>query len=140
MASTVKTHPTDDDVTAFLDSVESPRRRAEGHALRALMEKVTGEPAVMWGPTMVGFGSDPYTNTLGTNNWFRVGFSPRKAALTIYGLYNAYEPVNSPLLDQLGPHTLGKSCVYVKNLEALDLDVLERLTREAWQTPPPQNG
>ena len=104
------------------------------------MEKVTGEPAVMWGPTMVGFGSDPYTNTLGTNNWFRVGFSPRKAALTIYGLYNAYEPVNSPLLDQLGPHTLGKSCVYVKNLEALDLDVLERLTREAWQTPPPQNG
>ena len=63
-----KTRPTDQDVTAFLDAVEHPRRREEGHVLRALMELVTQQPAVMWGPTMVGFGSSSYTNTLGTND------------------------------------------------------------------------
>ena len=72
--ATIKTHPTDEDVTAFLDSVPAERRRAEGHALRSLFERVTGEAAAMWGPSMVGFGSRPYTNTLGTNEWFVVGF------------------------------------------------------------------
>lgn len=127
----IKTRPTDADVTAFLDAVENPRRRAEGHAVRALMERVTGEPAVMWGPTMVGFGSMPYTNTTGTNHWFVVGFSPRKADLTLYGLHDGYGPPD-PLLAELGPHTTGKSCLYVKRLESIDLDVLERLVRQAW--------
>lgn len=126
-----KTRPTDADVTAFLDAVENPRRRAEGHALRSLMERVTREPAVMWGPSMVGFGATPYTNTLGTYEWFDVGFSPRKQALTIYGIHNAYGPEN-PLFADLGPHTTGKGCVYVKRLADIDLDVLERLVREAW--------
>lgn len=126
-----KTRPTDQDVTAFLDAVNHPRRREEGHLLRALMERVTQQPAVMWGPTMVGFGSTPYTNTLGTHTWFDVGLSPRKQALTIYGIHNGYEPDN-PLLAQLGPHTTGKSCVYVTRLEDIDLAVLESLVRQAW--------
>ncbi len=127
-----KTRPTDQDVTAFLDSIESPRRREEGHLLRSLMERITGQPAVMWGPTMVGFGSSPYTNSTGTHEWFDVGFSPRKQALTIYGIHNGYEP-ERPLLAELGPHTTGVSCVYVKRLDALDLTVLERLVDEAWR-------
>jgi len=127
-----KTRPTDQDVTAFLDAVESPRRREEGFVLRELMERVTGQPAVMWGPTMVGFGSSPYTNTMGTFETFDVGFSPRKAALTIYGIHNAYEPEN-PLLADLGPHTKSTACVYVKKLDAINLGVLERLVREAWE-------
>ncbi|QTE27997.1 DUF1801 domain-containing protein [Pengzhenrongella sicca] len=127
-----KTRPTDRDVTEFLDAVAHPRRRAEGHVLRELMERVTQQPAVMWGPTMVGFGSTSHTNTLGTNNWFDVGFSPRTPALTIYGIHNAYEPDN-PLLAELGPHTTGKSCVYVKRLDAIDLEVLERLVGDAWR-------
>jgi hypothetical protein len=88
----------------------------------------------MWGPSMVGFGSRPYTNTLGTNEWFVVGFSPRKAALTIYGIHNGYEAPD-PVLDALGPHTTGKSCVYVKRLDQIDLDVLEHLVRKAWEQP-----
>jgi hypothetical protein len=127
-----KTRPTDQDVTAFLDAVESPRRRAEGHRLREMMERVTGQPAVMWGPTMVGFGSTPYTNTLGTNEWFDVGFSPRKAAMTIYGVHNAYEPDN-PLLAELGPHTTGASCLYVKRLDDINMELLERLISDAWK-------
>ncbi len=129
----IKTRPTGEDVTAFLDRVESDRRREEGHAMRALMERVTGEPAVMWGPTMVGFGAVPYTNTLGTNDWFVVGFSPRRAALTIYGINDGYAPPD-PLLDSLGPHTAGKSCVYVKRLDTIDMDVLEQLVRKSWAT------
>ena len=129
--ATIKTHPTSADVTAFLDSVPAERRRAEGHTLRSLFERVTGEPAAMWGPSMVGFGRQPYTNTLGTNEWFIVGFSPRKAALTIYGIHNG-DAAPDPLLGALGPHTTGKSCVYVKRLDQLDQNVLEQLVRKAW--------
>lgn len=127
----IKTRTTDEDVTAFLDRVENDRRRAEGFALRDLMERITGEPATMWGPTMVGFGSKPYTNTTGTNDMFILGFSPRKGALTIYGVYNDYGPVD-PLFEKLGPHTTGKGCLYLKRLDDVDTSVLETLVRQAW--------
>jgi hypothetical protein len=129
--ATIKTRPTDEDVTAFLDSVAHERRRAEGHEVRALFERVTGAPATMWGPSMVGFGSMPYTNTTGTNEWPVVAFSPRKAALTLYGIYDGYGPAD-PLVDDLGPHTTGKGCVYVKRLADIDTAVLERLVAQAW--------
>ena len=131
--SKIKTRPTGEDVTAFLDSVADERRRAEGHAMRSLMERVTGEQATMWGPSMVGFGAQPYTNTIGTNDWFVVGFSPRKTAMTIYGIHDGYAAPD-PLLDALGPHTTGKSCVYVKRLDQVDQDVLEQLVRNAWRS------
>jgi len=131
--ATIKTHPTGEDVTAFLDSVPAERRRAEGHALRSLFERVTGEPAAMWGPSMVGFGSRTYTNTVGTNEWFVVGFSPRKPALTIYGIHNE-SAAPDPLLAKMGPHTTGKSCVYVKRLDQIDVNVLEQLVEKAWET------
>ncbi len=127
----IVTKPTDADVTAFLEAVPNERRRAEGHAMRALMERVTGEKAVMWGPTMVGFGSMPYTNTSGTNDWFILGFSPRKPALTLYGVYDDYGPVE-PLFADLGPHETGKSCLYLKRLDAVDGGVLKQLVRNAW--------
>lgn len=128
----IKTQPTDADVTAFLDAVPDARRRAEGHAVRALMERVTGQPAVMWGPSMVGFGSYRYRGGASSGDWFVVGFSPRKAALTIYGVYDGYGPAD-PLFEQLGPHTTGKGCLYVKRLDAVDPEVLERLVRQAWE-------
>jgi hypothetical protein len=133
MATKIKTQPTDQDVTEFLDSVPDERRREEAHQMRALMERITGEPAVMWGPTMVGFGSQAYTNTLGTNDWYIVGFSPRKAALVVYGIHNGYATTPDPLLEALGPVTTGKSCMYVKRLDKLDHKVLERMIRNAWE-------
>lgn len=126
---------TPDAVTAFLDAVESPQRREEGHATRALLERVTGAPAVMWGTSIVGFGSMPYTNTSGTTDWFVVGFSPRKAQLTLYGVYDDYAAPD-PLMHQLGPHTVGKGCLYIKNLAKVELDVLEKLVRQAWDRRP----
>jgi len=102
--------------------------------MRSLFERVTGEPAVMWGPSIVGFGSHPYTNTSGTNDWFVVGFSPRKTALTIYGIFDGYAPAPDPLIDALGPVTTGKSCVYIKRLDQVDHVVLEQLVRKAWSS------
>lgn len=127
----IKTRPTDVDVTAFLEAVPNERRRAEGHAMRALMERITGEKAVMWGPTMVGFGTHHYQGKASSGDWFVVGFSPRAAALTIYGVYDGYGPVE-PLFAELGPHETGKGCLYLKRLDAVDGDVLERLVRSAW--------
>ena len=128
----IKARPTGKDVTAFLDSVPDARRRAEGHEIRSVFERVTGATAEMWGPSMVGFGSAPYTNTTGSHEWFVVGFSPRKAALTLYGIHDGYGPPD-PLLAELGPHTTGKGCVYIKRLADVDGGVLERLIARAWR-------
>ena len=129
---TIATRPTGEDVTAFIDSVPDERRRADAHALRALFVRVTGESATMWGPSMVGFGVQPYTNTTGTHEWFVVGFSPRKQALTIYGIHDGYQAPD-PLMESLGPHTTGKGCVYLERLDDADPTVLEQLVRTAWQ-------
>jgi hypothetical protein len=127
----IKTKPTDADVTAFLEAVPNERRRAEGFATLELMQRVTHAPPVMWGPSMVGFGSYHYRGKSSEGDWLVVGFSPRKAALTLYGLQHSYGPPE-PLLEKLGPHTLGMGCIYVKRLDQLDQGVLERLVTQAW--------
>jgi hypothetical protein len=128
----IKTRPTGADVVAFLESVPNGRRRADGRALLALMHGVTGAPATMWGPSLVGFGSQLHTNTTGTNEWFVVGFSPRQRALTIYGVHDGDGPPD-PLLSALGPHTTGKACLYIKQLSDIDEHVLEQMVRNAWE-------
>ena len=90
--ATIKTRPNDGNVDAFLEAVPDPRRRADARALRVLMEQTTGATATMWGTSMVGFGTQPYTNSTGTNDWFVVGFSPRRSATTIYGVHDGYGP------------------------------------------------
>lgn len=131
--ATIKTQPTGDDVETFLDSVPGERRRAEGHEVRTMMERITGAAAEMWGPSIVGFGHQEYTNTTGTHDWFVVGFSPRKAALTIYGVYDGYAPTPDARFERLGPHTTGKGCLYVKRLDSVDRSVLESLIDSAWR-------
>lgn len=127
------TQPTDASVEAFLASVDDPRRREDAVAVTALMRRVTGAEPVMWGPSMIGFGQRHYAYESGREgDIFVVGLSPRKGALTLYGIHDGYAAPD-PLLDELGPHTLGKSCVYVTRLSALDDEVLERLVRGAWE-------
>ena len=128
----IKTRPTGEAVTAFVESIPDERRRAESAAMRDLMERVSGAPAEMWGPSIVGFGRREYTTTSGTSDMLVIGFAPRKAALTLYGVYDDYGPAE-PLYEQLGPHTTGKGCLYLKRLDAVDSGVLERLIRSAWE-------
>ncbi len=127
------TQPTDASVEAFRATVDDPRRREDAVAVTALMRLVTGAEPVMWGPSMIGFGQRHYAYESGREgDIFVVGLSPRKGALTLYGIHDGYAAPD-PLLDELGPHTLGTSCVYVTRLSALDDEVLERLVRGAWE-------
>ena len=122
----VKTGPTDGDVPAFLAAVQPAVRREDGETLLALMAEVTGEPAVMWGPSMIGFGQHHYRYDSGhEGDTFAVGFSPRKARHSLYGLTNA--PESEGLLERLGKHERGAGCVYVTRLADVDLGVLRQL-------------
>ena len=128
-----RTRPTDADVAAFLDAVTDQRRRDDARSALDLIRTVTGAEARMWGPSMVGFGRQPYRTADGkVREWFAVGLAPRKAALTLYGL--TYDDSNTDLLERLGPHTTGKGCLYVKRLADLDREVLTELVQRAWET------
>ena len=129
-----KTQKTDVPVELYLSTVEPERRRFEGERLHALMSEITGDPGVMWGPTMIGYGDMHYRSRAGREgDWFKVGFSPRKAKLTFYGLKDTPEQLE--LLPQLGPHTIGAGCVYANRLDALDDSVLRRLVELAYAQP-----
>lgn len=127
MASTPNTRPTDADPVAYCAALPSSRRRSEGAALLTLFEEVTGEPSVMWGPSIIGYGSFPHTSATGRSSadWFIVGFSPRTAAISLYGLQSA--PGAAELLAGLGKHRTGAGCVYVNGLKDVDLSVLREL-------------
>lgn len=126
MAGENKTKPTGADVGAFLDAVPDPQRRADGKALCAMMERLTGEGPYMYGPSIVGFGSYHYRYDSGhEGDAPRLGFSPRAKELVLYVL--ADFPECEPLLAQLGKHRIGKSCLYIKKLADVDAGVLEAL-------------
>lgn len=126
-----KTRPTGADVTAFLDAVEHPVRRADGHALRALFERVSGEPACLWGPSIVGFGSHHYRYDSGhEGDTPRIAFSPRKASLVFY--LHHYDGYDADLA-RLGKHKSGKGCLYVTKLADVDSAQLEMMVRKAWE-------
>ena len=127
------TQPTDADVTAFLDAVTDERRRDDARVVLDLIRDVTRAQPQMWGASTIGFGRQPYRTADGKEReWFAVGLSPRKAALTLYGL--TYHGSNTDLLDKLGPHTTGKGCLYVMRLDDLDREVLAELIRRAYAT------
>ena len=131
MAET-KTNPTDASVDAFLETVANPVRRADGKAIRELMERVTGERAVMWGPSIVGFGSCHYRYASGREGDIcRVGYSPRSANLVFYvGGFHEYDR----LLAKLGKHKRSKACLYVSRLSDVDLAVLEEIVRRSFES------
>ena len=127
---TQKTMPTEVPVSAFLATLNA-RRSAEGARLVELFSAETGAEAVMWGPSMIGFGQYAYRYASGHEGvWPRAAFSPRKAKLSFYGLQT--HPEAAALLERLGPHTTGVDCVYANRLDALDLDVLRELVRLSW--------
>ena len=127
-----KTQPTGTSVEEVIDRVGDERRRDDAREVLDLMQEVTGAEPVVWGPSMIGFGRQPYTTADGKEHeWFAVGLAPRKAALTLYGL--TFYGSNQDLLERLGPHTTGKGCVYVKRVDALDRDVLTEMVERAWQ-------
>ncbi len=126
----LKTMRNKGNVEAFLGSVANEKRRQDSFAVLELMKQVTGKKPEMWGDSIVGFGSYHYKYASGREgDWFLVGFSPRAQNLTLYIMsgFDGYET----LLGKLGKHTTGKSCLYVKKLEDVDMDVLKDLVRQS---------
>jgi hypothetical protein len=127
----LKTKPTEVSVDAFIAAVPDPQRREDAKTVRAMMERITGQPAVMWGPGIIGFGSYRYPCGKNWGTMCRLGFSPRKAELVLYVLTES--KAQAALLARLGKHKTGKSCLYVKRLADVDGAVIEALTVEAWR-------
>jgi hypothetical protein len=119
--------PTDADVDAYLDALPDQRRRAEARTLAVLMADVTGERPVMWGPTIVGFGTYHYRYASGREGDSPVAaFAPRAREHVVY-LVSGFEDRYAKDVAALGPHRTGKGCLYLKSLDGVDLDVLRRL-------------
>jgi len=121
-----KTRQNDASVAGFLNAIEPAARRADAKALDKLMRKITGEKPKMWGTSIVGYGAYHYKYASGRQgDAMRVGFSPRKQNLTVYIMpgFSEYRG----LLERLGKHTTGKSCLYIKRLSDIDLNVLEAM-------------
>ena len=127
-----KTKPTAKSVTAFLNSVADPARRADCFEVLRMMQDVTGEKAKMWGPAIVGFGTFHYQYASGRQgDWPIAAFSPRKTDLTLYLTPEIL--ASSELMQKLGRFKTGKSCLYLKKLEDVDQRVLKRLIRQSVQ-------
>lgn len=130
--ATNKTQPTTVSVAGFLASVEHPGRRSDSLELVDLMAGLTGQGAVMWGPTIVGFGAYHYRYETGREgDAAAVGFSPRKANLVLYGL--TYGPDAERLLPDLGTHRAGAGCLYVNRLADVDRGVLAELVSTGYR-------
>ncbi len=134
-----KTKPTSITVEDFIDSVDHERKRDEAHQLDAMFRRVTGKNPVMWGPSMIGYGTYHYKYESGREGDFlRTGFSPRKAKHSIYlmGGYcdKATGEENEQLLARLGKYSRGASCLYINKLADVDMAVLEELVRLNWDT------
>ena len=130
-----KTKATAADAQAFLAAIENPQRRADGQALATIMTRISGEPPVMWGPSIVGFGLHRYKYDSGREGEIcSIGFSPRKAALVLY--LSCDLDSSQALLDRLGKHERGRGCLYVKKLADVDAEILEEMIAAAWAARP----
>ncbi len=128
--SELKTKPNDGSVAAYLNSIEHDRKRADSWKILELMQEVTGAEPKMWGDSIVGFGNYRYKYASGREgDWFLTGFAPRKQNLTLYIMagFDQYDE----LLEKLGKHKTGKSCLYINKLADIDLEVLENLVHQS---------
>ncbi|WP_307834139.1 DUF1801 domain-containing protein [Paractinoplanes lichenicola] len=124
---------TNDDVEAFLTAIGDEQRRGDARLLVALMGEVTGEPPAMWGSSIIGFGSRHYRYDSGREgDVAAIGFSPRKAQTVLYltGDLTAY----GEMFARLGPHTLGKGCLYLKRVDRADQAALRSIIELSYET------
>ena len=121
-----KTKPTANSVEDFINKVDHPQKREDSFTLLEIMKEITGEEAVLWGPSLIGFGTYHYKYESGREgDFFLTGFSPRKQSLVLYIMSGFGK--EKELMEQLGNYKTGKSCLYVKKLGDIDMGVLREL-------------
>ena len=123
-----KTKPTNESVKDFLNRIPEAERREDCFAVLKMMEEITGDKPKMWGPSIVGFGSYSYKYASGhEGDWPIAAFSPRKKDLTVY-LMMGFEK-HTEMMEKLGKHSTGKSCLYIKRLSDIHLPTLKKLIK-----------
>lgn len=128
----IKTQKTDADVSEFINTfADTEQKRRDSFELVKLMQDFTGFEPKMWGPSIIGFGQYHYKSERSSQqgDWPLVGFSPRKAAISLYVFTGAKE--HEHLLEGLGKFKMGKACIYVKKLSDINQDVLKKLMKES---------
>jgi hypothetical protein len=126
----LKTQKTKASVARFIAAVADDQQRADAKAIDTMMREISGEKPALWGPSIIGYGSYTYTNTLGDAEWPRLGFSPRKGATVLY-IVPGFS-ASAPLMKKLGKYKNGKSCLYIKRLADVDQKVLRELVRRSF--------
>jgi hypothetical protein len=127
-----KTKPTDKNVHDFIQAIPDENKREDCLNLLKMMESVSGEKGVLWGESMIGFGTRHYVYESGREgDWFQVGFAPRKQNITLYLTY--ITPGINDLLSQLGKHKGGKGCLYINHLSDVDQEVLRQIVQRVVQ-------
>ncbi len=127
----VKTQKTKASVAEFIAAVDDDAKRADAKAIDKMLREITGEKPAMWGPSIIGYGSYKYTNTMGEADWPKIGFSPRKGATVLYIVPGFLE--SDTLMNKLGKYKNGKSCLYINKLADVDQKVLRELATRSWK-------
>ncbi|MBA2941284.1 DUF1801 domain-containing protein [Paenibacillus sp. CGMCC 1.16610] len=127
-----KTKENDISVLAFIEDVDSPKKREDAYKLLDIFTETSGYPAKMWGPSIIGFGSYHYKYASGhEGDAPLVGFSPRKGKISLY--FATGDSQRESLLQDLGKHTTGKACVYIHKVDDIHVDVLRSLIKQSIQ-------
>ncbi len=129
----IKTKPTTVSVTDFINTIEDAQKRKDSLILLDMMKKVSGAEPVLWGSSIIGFGDKRYKSpkTGREVDWFLIGFSPRKANLTVYHIMSFKE--QEATLEKLGKHKTGGGCLYINKLSDINLEVLDGMMTTAFK-------
>jgi hypothetical protein len=128
----IKTQKNKASVAKFIAAVGDDAKRADAKAIDKMLREITGEKPAMWGPSIVGYGTYKYTNTLGEANWPKICFSPRKGATVLYIVPALL--ASDPLMKKLGKYKIGKSCLYINKLADVDPQMLRELATRSWKS------
>lgn len=130
----IKTKVNDASVAKFIESVGDEQQRADSLKILGMMRRITGEEPKMWGASIIGFGEMTWKSPATDRevDWLKIGFSPRKANLSLYVLHNS--PKQAVHLEKLGKFKTGKGCLYIKRLADVDEKVLEKLIADTFKS------
>ncbi len=128
-----KTQKTAASVEDFINKVEHEGKRKDAFEILAMMKTITKEKPRMWGASIIGFGDVHYKYASGREgDWFKIGFSPRKANISLY-LMGCDVSKAEEMLSRLGKHKTGKGCLYVNKLADIDMEVLKEMIKEGYE-------
>lgn len=125
---------TNKDVEAFVEAIENQKRKADSKILLEVFKDITGKEPKIWGKSIIGYGKYSYQRKNGDEfEWFNTGFSPGKAHLSLYMMYDVN--TETELLSKLGKHKTGKGCLYIKSLADVDMEIVKQLIEKSdrWQ-------